>query len=255
MAPIIVLTIMLDARRSSAGARLVAWTGAALFAGSLGYFLYSYLVRFGVSEASSGPDVTVLRSALANLALFSVFAMHHSVAARTPVKALLTRMVPPGLERSIYTWTASLLFIAVCALWQSVPGELYHLAGPAALPGYLLQLAGVLLTIRSSARLDVLDLAGVRQVLDANTTAGRRHVPLETSGPYRFVRHPLYFAWALLVLAAPHMTWTRLSFALISCSYLAIAIPLEERSLIHTFGADYRAYQRQVRWRMIPGLY
>jgi protein-S-isoprenylcysteine O-methyltransferase Ste14 len=69
------------------------------------------------------------------------------------------------------------------------------------------------------------------------------------------VRHPLYFAWVLLVFGAPAMTMTRLSFAVISTAYLAIAIPFEERSLIETFGADYASYQKQVRWRMLPGIY
>jgi protein-S-isoprenylcysteine O-methyltransferase Ste14 len=80
-------------------------------------------------------------------------------------------------------------------------------------------------------------------------------VPLETTGLYALVRHPLYFAWVLLVFGAPHMTGTRLAFALVSTAYLALAVPLEERSLIRVFGDEYRAYQRKVRWRMVPGLY
>ena len=252
MPPIIVLTIMLDARRSSAGALFFAWSGAALFVASLVYFLYSYLVRFGASaapEASNG-----VSAALIDVGLFSAFALHHSLAAREPVKARLRRLVSPGLERSVDTWLASVLFILVCAWWRFVPGELYQLTGLLAVPGYLVQMIGLAVTVRSSARLDVLDLAGVRPLLEPRGTTPA-HVPLETSGPYGIVRHPLYFGWVLLVFAAPHMTMTRLVFALISSSYLAIAIPLEERSLIRTFGAEYREYQTHVRWRMIPGLY
>lgn len=243
---------MLDARRSSAGAMLFAWSGAALFSFSLLYFLYRYLSGFGASAAGTAANRAA--PAAVDVLLFSVFALHHSVAARASIKRRILELVPAALERSIYTWMASLLFIAVCAFWQAVPGELYHLTGPAAIPGYLIQAAGLVLTAWSSARLDVLDLAGVRQVqhLDRGAPA---HVPLETRGLYGFVRHPLYFAWLLFVFAAPHMTMTRLVFALVSSGYLAIAIPFEERSLIHTFGADYRAYQRQVRWRLIPGVY
>jgi protein-S-isoprenylcysteine O-methyltransferase Ste14 len=80
-------------------------------------------------------------------------------------------------------------------------------------------------------------------------------VPLVTTGLYGFVRHPLYFGWMLLVCAAPHMTMTRLTFAVFSTSYLAIAIPFEERALIRVFGPQYREYQRRVRWRMLPGVY
>jgi protein-S-isoprenylcysteine O-methyltransferase Ste14 len=34
-----------------------------------------------------------------------------------------------------------------------------------------------------------------------------------------------------------------------------LAIPLEERGLVQTFGADYVRYRERVRYRMIPGLY
>ena len=51
------------------------------------------------------------------------------------------------------------------------------------------------------------------------------------------------------------MTATRALFASSSTAYLALAIPWEERSLLQTFGRDYEAYRRKVRWRMIPGIY
>jgi protein-S-isoprenylcysteine O-methyltransferase Ste14 len=262
MAPIIVRTIM-PARRPSQGALIFAWSGAALFAGSLVYFLYCYLVRFGALapldavavDASPAGSRAVLGPVAIDAALFGIFALHHSIAARSGMKARIRQIAPPMLERALYTWLASVLFILVCALWRLVPGELYRLTGIWAIPGYLAQSAGLLLTARSSARLDVLDLAGVRPVLDAGRGHMALHVPLETRGLYGLVRHPLYLAWVLFVFATPHMTATRFVFAAISSAYLAIAIPFEERSLIHTFGADYRAYQKRVRWRIIPGLY
>ena len=76
-----------------------------------------------------------------------------------------------------------------------------------------------------------------------------------TTGLYGFVRHPLYFSWLLVVFGTPHMTMTRLTFAVVSSAYLGFAIPFEERGLIRVFGDDYRRYQRQVRWRMLPGVY
>ena len=243
---------MFDARRPSAGVLFFAWSGAALFLLSLLYFLYSYLVRFEAPMADTG---SARQPVALDVALFSVFALHHSVAARTSVKVRLRRLVPPMLERSFYTWIASVLFIVVCAAWQFVPGDVYHLTGWSAVAGYLVQAAGIAITIRSSARLDVLDLAGVRPILLVKHGSAPVHVPLETHGLYGFVRHPLYFAWLLIVFGTPNMSMTRFVFAIVSSAYLAIAIPFEERSLIHTFGADYRTYQRRVRWRLIPGVY
>jgi protein-S-isoprenylcysteine O-methyltransferase Ste14 len=163
--------------------------------------------------------------------------------------------VPAELERSLYTWVASLLFIGVCTYWQPVPGTWYRLDGVAALAGYAIQLLGLVLTIRGAAAVDALDLAGVRPVLHAALGTVPVHVPLETRGLYGFVRHPLYFAWVLLVVGAPVMTATRATFAVVSTVYLALAIPWEERSLVEVFGEDYEEYQRKVRWKMIPGIY
>ena len=112
------------------------------------------------------------------------------------------------------------------------PARSTSLHGPLRSSATRCRLAGLLLTIRSSAALDVLDLAGVRQVQRARDGAPPRHVALETRGLYGFVRHPLYFAWALMVFGAPDMTATRATFAIVSTGYLALAIPWEERSLM-----------------------
>jgi methanethiol S-methyltransferase len=251
MASIIVPAIMLAVGPSSRGALVVAWSGAVVFVISLGYFLYAYLVRFGGPAPSSG----TARAVTWNVLLFSLFALHHSVMARSGVKACVGRTIDPALERSAYTWMASVLFLLVCGAWQPVPGDLYRLDGAAAVFGYAVQGAGVLLTIRASSRLDVLELAGVRQVLQARGGGPPPAPRLETRGLHGFVRHPLYFAWVLVVFGSPHMTMTRFVFATVSTVYLALAIPLEERSLLRAFGAEYQAYRTQVRWRMIPLLY
>lgn len=234
----------------SRAALLFAWAGAALFVISLLYFLYVYLIRFG--EPASGP---VGRAVALNVLLFSGFALHHSLLARTAMKERMHSVISPSLERSAYTWVASALFLFVCWAWQPVPGTLYMLTGAGTLAGYTLQALGLVVIVKSSARLDVLDLAGIRPVLLHR--AGQRPVrpPLETRGLYGLVRHPLYLGWIFLVFGTPQMTMTRFVFAGVSTAYLAIAIPFEERSLIRVFGAAYRDYQHRVRWRMIPGLY
>ena len=239
-----------DPAGPGAGWLLGAWLGGAAFVVSLALFLYAYLTRFGDwrSEAAVAPG-------LLNATLFTIFALHHSLFARTRLKQLVVRFVPAWFERSLYTWTASVLFVAVVLAWQPVDGVVYAVPGRWRWIGYLAQAIGILLTIRGSSAIDVLDLAGIRPVLDARRHATPRHVPLETTGVFSLVRNPLYFGWALFVFGAPTMTGTRGVFAVISTLYLAIAIPLEERALIHVFGSAYRAYQERTRWRMFPGVW
>jgi protein-S-isoprenylcysteine O-methyltransferase Ste14 len=232
-------------------AAAISWLGAAAFVASLGWSLYCYLMVWGV-PAPPGP---MTRPALIDVALFSVFALHHSAFARTGLKVRVVRLVPAELERSLYTWISSVLFVIVCTLWQPVPGVLYRLEGLAAIPGYVLQAAGVVLTLQAGASMDFLDLAGVRQIQSAGRGKPPAHVALQTTGLYGFVRHPLYFAWAIFVFGSPVMTATRFAFALVSTAYLAIAIHWEERSLVSLFGNAYEQYRQRVRWRMLPFVY
>jgi methanethiol S-methyltransferase len=236
----------------------VAWGGSVLFAASLVWFLYCYLVRFDtVGGAIAVPTEAgaFLRPGAVDVLLFSAFALHHSVFARERAKSCVRTHVPEHLERSFYTWVASLLFLLVCTYWQPVPGTVYRLGGIARPIGYAVQLLGLMLSVRASQMLDVLDLSGVRTVQRAQLGTAPAHVPLETTGLYGLVRHPLYFAWALFVFGTPDMTATRAVFATVSTAYLALAIPWEERALIATFGDEYRAYRGRVRWRMVPGIY
>ena len=229
-----------------------AWLCSAAFVASLGFFLYAYLFEFKApvpADASAGLPILI------NFLLFSAFALHHSLFARTSLKSRVSAAVSPALERAFYTLVSSVIFILVCWAWQPVPGTAWVLSGPWQALGYGAVLAGIIVTGISARALDVLDLAGVRQVLRARGGAGAGHTPLKTDGLYGFVRHPVYFGWVLLVFGVPAMTMTRLTFAVVSTLYLAIAIPFEERGLTETFGPEYASYQRKVRWRMIPGLY
>lgn len=139
-------------------ARAVTWLGAALFAASLAYFLFTYIVTFREIAAGSvrWNDVGF------NVALFSLFSLHHSVFARTPARTWIARHVTPQLERSIYVWIASLMLILVCALWRPIAGVAWEVTGPAVwlLRGVLL--AGLWLTLRSAAIIDIRELAGIR---------------------------------------------------------------------------------------------
>src|ERR1700694_3925054 len=103
--------------------RVFQWTGGALFVGALAFCGYSFVIVWSRSGAFNGPAVLI------DVVLFTVFAAHHSVFAREPVKHWLTRLVPERLLRSAYGWLASLLLIAVCVAWQPVGGEVYRVQG------------------------------------------------------------------------------------------------------------------------------
>lgn len=87
------------------------------------------------------------------------------------------------------------------------------------------------------------------------SVATRREHQLVTSGPYRWIRHPLYTMGML----------SYMSFAMLSANWfiavlsvavfviLNIRLPLEEAGLIDKFGDEYRAYMRRT-GRFLPKL-
>ena len=240
-----------DRPRTSAAARVVALAGGLLFLVSLLYGAARFSTDFGARGSVTTP-LDSASAALIDVLLFSAFAMHHSLFARLGLKHRVAALVTPALERSVYVWFSSALFMAVCYLWQPVSGALWHIVAPWSWLAVASQLAGVAITVISSRQLGVLVLAGIHQALGRPSSSPGQVV---RRGMYGFVRHPLYFGWVLMVWPAPEMTGTRLVFALVSTLYLAVAIPFEERSLRREFGDDYEAYTRHVRWRMLPGLY
>jgi protein-S-isoprenylcysteine O-methyltransferase Ste14 len=223
-------------------ARAFVWLGGALFVVSLGFCAWTYAVPFGRALPFTGwPAMAV------DAVLITVFALHHSVFARDGIKTRITRLVPVSLLRSTYVWIASTLLVLVCAMWRPIGGEVYRAQGLLALALAGAQVAGLWLTVKGTSRLDPLELAGIHPP--------RESEGLQVSGPFRWIRHPLYLGWLLMVFGAAHMTGDRLAFAAITTLYLVVAIPLEERSLRRAFGDDYIRYTREVRWRMVPFIY
>ena len=230
-------------RAATSSARTFAWVGAGVFVLSLSYFLYCYWVVFG-RKVDGQPDTFAV---LWNAALFSAFALHHSVFAREPIRRRLAATFPQ-LERSIYVWVASLLFMVVCWQWRPVGGVLWDLNGWARLALTVIHAGGILLSVYSAALIDAFELAGVRQPRS-------QAVEFKAMGPYGLVRHPIYLGWFLIVFSSATMTGTRLVFAIVSCAYVLLAIPFEERSLVNSAGDTYRRYMQQVPRKLIPGLY
>ena len=68
------------------------------------------------------------------------------------------------------------------------------------------------------------------------------------SGPYAFVRHPIYVSWMLMLLAliliAQH--WIAAICGVVAMALIYIDILKEDRSNIEKFSDDYKRYQQTV---------
>ncbi|MEO8538766.1 MAG: isoprenylcysteine carboxylmethyltransferase family protein [bacterium] len=78
---------------------------------------------------------------------------------------------------------------------------------------------------------------------------------LKVGGPYRFVRHPIYFSHSVTLLGfvIANLYWFNISILIAITVFQVLRIAAEERILTET--SDYAAYKERVRWRLVPGLY
>lgn len=89
----------------------------------------------------------------------------------------------------------------------------------------------------------------------ARVTVKEEHQLVRT-GPYRWVRHPIYTGMLLALLGTVIAVDTRLgliAFALIIASFVRKLV-IEERFMTATFGTDYERYRRETA-RLVPFLW
>jgi methanethiol S-methyltransferase len=199
------------------------------------------------------PDRPVSQALLVDIGLLVAFALQHSGMARPAFKRWWSRIVPEWAERSTYVLLSSVALLALFVYWEPIGGVIWSSTsglGFGAAVG--LNAVGWLVLLYATFLIDHFELFGLAQVWRRWTGAPDRGPQFHTPGLYRYVRHPIYAGWLLIVWAAPAMTAAHLLFALGTTAYILIGIRLEERDLIDTFGERYREYRRHTPM-LIPG--
>lgn len=81
-----------------------------------------------------------------------------------------------------------------------------------------------------------------------DTVVTRRDHTLITSGPYRYVRHPFYLAFALGVVGGSLVlaNWFFFLAGLLPLGFIVARTRIEEEKLLARFGADYQEYRQRV---------
>ncbi len=200
---------------------------------------------FAPKSIDSGPGGSTLVSFVVDAILLALFAVHHSVAARTSFKKRLSRIIPDSIERSTYVLISSILLAILFGLWRAIPVVIWkttNVIGVVTLWGIFF--GGWFIVLSTTFMIDHFDLFGLRQVY--LYAAGREYAPVEfkTPGLYRRIRHPIMLGFLMAFWAAPTMTLGRLLFAALMTAYVLIALRLEERDLVGFYGESYEAYKR-----------
>jgi methanethiol S-methyltransferase len=230
--------------------------GAVSYTIFLATFLYAvgFIGNFAVPKTLDSPSADPWQTALLiDVGLLSVFALQHSIMARRWFKRALTRVLPVQLERSTYVLASSVALLFLFWQWRPLGGIVWDVQGEMGravlYSGYAF---GWLLVLWSTLAINHFDLFGLRQVWRHLLGQPQQKVQFVTPVLYRVVRHPLYVGWLFAFWSTPTMTATHLFFALMTTTYILVAIQFEERDLMREH-AQYAEYRKQVPM-LVPGL-
>lgn len=202
-----------------------------LFEGSLN------IVNFGFSY----------RAALwCDAALSCVFFMQHSVMIRRSSRRFLSQFFREEYFGVLYSITSGVVLFMMVIFWQASTHSLFVAEG--ALRWFLrsifmLSIAGFVWGVRALEDFDALGGKIIlRKLRNRQLPPGKFII----AGPYRYVRHPLYFFVLCMIWSCPDITADRLLFSVSWTTWIVFGTILEERDLVAEFGDVYRRYQKEV---------
>ena len=220
---------------------LLAWMGF-LFLGS------PELVNLGLNETAIYGF---------NTCLCLVFFIQHSTMIRKSIRKWLAIFFPAEYLGAIYTLSSSAVLMVQMVFWQKSAYRVFTFQG--VFYGmmhaiFFLSIIGFISGVRALDSFDAFGVESILRYLRSETPKTKIH--FTTHGPYRWVRHPLYFFCLMFIWSCPTLTGDRLLFNLLWTGWIIVAAILEERDLVFDFGDVYRNYQQRVPmlipWRILP---
>ncbi|HPS56850.1 MAG TPA: isoprenylcysteine carboxylmethyltransferase family protein [Spirochaetota bacterium] len=177
--------------------------------------------------------------------LCMLFFLQHSILVRRGVRARLGKIIPGDYYGAFYAITSGIALLIMVLFWQRT--------GTIAMAGgiiyWLLRIIFILCIAgfyRGIVSLGFFDPFGTVTIKLKIHNRKPEALPLTIKGPYRWMRHPLYFFSLCMIWSGPDLTEDKLLFNIMWTIWIIIATLLEERDLLRDFGNGYREYQSRV---------
>ena len=165
---------------------------------------------------------------------------------RQSFKRWMTRFVAEHYVGASYSIVSGIVLLTVVLFWQeseqviaSATGVLWWIARAL----FFLAVGGI---IWGALALHGFDSLGLKPIQNRFRPSVEKSSALTVRGPYRWVRHPLYFFVLLMIWSYPNLTVDRALFNVLWTLSIVIGSLLEEPDLVAEFGDRYREYQRSV---------
>lgn len=175
-----------------------------------------------------------------------MFFVQHSTMIRKAFRHQLTVIVPRHFHGALYTNASGAVLILLVLFWQNSEQVLISLQGISRWVAHGVFFASLLGMMWAMRALRSFDMFGIQPILARTRASHVRAMPLTIRGPYRWVRHPLYFFMLVLIWCCPDVTVDRLLLNVLFTVWIGFGTFLEERDLVAEFHETYHNYQRKV---------
>ena len=222
---------------------VIAFVSLVLGGGSLLWFgLFLYAGSFSVFDLGLGLGGLLCVNAVLSLFFFA----QHSIMLRQWFRTRVTRIIRPPYFPPFFGISSALALLVVLIGWQESSYVLFSAEGLYRAFFRLLFLVSVAGFLWAAHSLQSFDSFGAKTLLRHVNNRRPKNVPLTIQGPYKLVRHPLYFLSLLMIWSSPDISADRMLFNVLWSAWIIIATRLEEKDLVAKYGDAYRNYQKTV---------
>ena len=217
------------------------------FLGTFSYaigFIMDMVVPKSINDGVATPFELAL---LINVALLGLFGVQHTIMARPAFKRWWTKIIPAAAERSTFVLATNVILCALFWQWRPMPAVVWHVDNEVFATALLaVSWAGWGIVLLSTYLIDHFELFGLKQAWYCLRDKAYPVTAYKERLFYKVVRHPLMFGFMVAFWSTPHMTLSRLVFAVVTTAYVLFGLQIEERDLVKAHGAAYEDYRRRV---------
>lgn len=183
---------------------------------------------------------------------FTLFAVIHSFLAGLPIKKFIRKKFGNKIAfyRFFYNIFSILTFLLLLYFSPKPHQLVYELSYPFDLIVVGLQIPAIFGFLWTIRYVDVMDFIGIRQII--LYLQGKYSYELDeksnliTAGPFKFVRHPIYFFTILILVLRPYMTVFYFTITICFFLYFYIGSIFEEKKLEKIYAEEYSNYKNSV---------